>query len=179
MRKFEDLSGQRFGKLVVLRRSEDTIGGRVAWVCKCDCGSIDRLARTDWLKSGSTKSCGCILHLDTAVLPPGYTEAIRCYRHGAKKRGYSWELSRRDAYNLMIGNCHYCGAPPKNIRTVDRSVDKQKFIYSGIDRKDNSIGYTLSNSVSCCARCNIAKRAMGYTEFLDFIKSVYEHLIAK
>ncbi|MBT8348699.1 MAG: hypothetical protein HKP62_04540 [Sulfurovum sp.] len=61
----KDLTGQRFGKLVVLERVEDhiTSGGNsiVKWKCKCDCGKIT-FVRTDSLKRGDTKSCGCIFH---------------------------------------------------------------------------------------------------------------------
>ena len=39
-RKFEDLTGQKFGKLVVLFRTENKIESngrkRVMWHCKCD-----------------------------------------------------------------------------------------------------------------------------------------------
>lgn len=63
MRKVIDLTGQRFGKLVVLRMSEDYIGTdgkkRFNWVCKCDCGNTI-ITRGYSLKSGHTQSCGCL-----------------------------------------------------------------------------------------------------------------------
>ena len=52
-----DLTGQKFGKLTVLRLAEN-IGGRTAWVCQCDCGQ-EITVRTNALRSGNTKSCGC------------------------------------------------------------------------------------------------------------------------
>ncbi len=55
-----DLTGQRFGRLVVLGKSETRIYGRqLAWECQCDCGVVKPLL-TSVLKSGSTKSCGCL-----------------------------------------------------------------------------------------------------------------------
>ncbi len=37
---FQDLTGQRFGKLTVLRKQSTTKDGQAVWVCVCDCGSI-------------------------------------------------------------------------------------------------------------------------------------------
>lgn len=53
----EDLTGKRFGRLVVLERSGH-IGAKVAWLCKCDCGNTKRI-RGEFLRRGSTTSCGC------------------------------------------------------------------------------------------------------------------------
>ena len=54
-----NLSGQRYGRLTVLYT---TRGNRPETVCKCECGTIHTV-RTDHLKSGRTRSCGC-LNLD-------------------------------------------------------------------------------------------------------------------
>lgn len=58
-----DLTGQRFGKLTVIKRAEDSLtkSGKklVAWVCKCDCGKKCVIRSTN-LKSGNTTSCGCV-----------------------------------------------------------------------------------------------------------------------
>ena len=56
-----DLTGQRFGKLVVLRKADDTeklTGQSSSWVCKCDCGNTT-VVRSIFLRNGETKSCGC------------------------------------------------------------------------------------------------------------------------
>ena len=51
-----DLTGQKFGKLVVLRAGSRASNGAIKWVCKCDCGKIKEI-RGDRLKSGEAKSC--------------------------------------------------------------------------------------------------------------------------
>ena len=60
--KLLDLTGQRFGKLVVLNRTEDYIfkSGRKErmWHCQCDCGNIIDVVGTN-LKNNNTISCGC------------------------------------------------------------------------------------------------------------------------
>ena len=59
MGKVRDLTGQRFGKLVVLYR-DGYVGVNVAWVCKCDCGKTTRPIASRNLVTGHTNSCGCI-----------------------------------------------------------------------------------------------------------------------
>ena len=53
------MPGQRFGRLLVLRRGAKNSRGCATWLCVCDCGS-ERLAETNGLKSGCIKSCGCL-----------------------------------------------------------------------------------------------------------------------
>ena len=60
-----DLSGKRFGKLVVLERDFDTTGkcNAVRWKCKCDCGNVVSVIGAN-LKRGDAKSCGCARYND-------------------------------------------------------------------------------------------------------------------
>lgn len=53
-----DLTGQRFGRLVVLNR-ETPRGTNASWRCKCDCGNEVVVFRQN-LRMGNTKSCGCL-----------------------------------------------------------------------------------------------------------------------
>ena len=64
MGKFEDLSGKRYGKLVVLNLDENQKrGGGKRWICRCDCGKI-KTVTSYHLKSGHTTSCGCNRAID-------------------------------------------------------------------------------------------------------------------
>ena len=54
-----DLTGQRFGRLVVLRYAGRSQGKKNLWFCKCDCGN-EKIVAIDKLNSGNTKSCGCL-----------------------------------------------------------------------------------------------------------------------
>ena len=55
-----DLTGQRFGRLVVIRDSGERKNGQgVIWECKCDCGEISVVYSMS-LRNGDTKSCGCL-----------------------------------------------------------------------------------------------------------------------
>lgn len=44
----------------------------------------------------------------------------------------------------------------------------------GIDRIDSDEGYFINNCVTCCAKCNFAKRNLSVDVFLDLIKRIYE-----
>ncbi len=62
MGKFVDLTGQRFGKLLVIERVEPHAkreNTHSYWKCRCDCGNEKRIDGTK-LTSGRTKSCGCL-----------------------------------------------------------------------------------------------------------------------
>lgn len=54
----QDLTGQRFGKLVAIERLIQGKGIAVKYKCQCDCGIIS-FPTGNSLKSGVTKSCGC------------------------------------------------------------------------------------------------------------------------
>lgn len=58
--RIKDLTGERYGKLIVLRRVENTSDGKAKWMCKCDCGNT-KIARAASLRSGDTRSCGCLI----------------------------------------------------------------------------------------------------------------------
>ncbi len=62
--RIHDLTGQRFGRLVVLARAETYIrpqGGRsTKWFCQCDCGQTTTVLGGS-LQRGGTQSCGCYM----------------------------------------------------------------------------------------------------------------------
>jgi len=66
-------------------------------------------------------------------------------RSKASRRGIAWELSREEFSGLVVLPCHYCGLslPPSG---------------SGLDRLDNSRGYSADNVVPCCTDCNLTRR---------------------
>ena len=54
----QNLTGKRFGKLLVLRKSDNHRRGQCLWVCQCDCGNICEKP-TGELNAGTATSCGC------------------------------------------------------------------------------------------------------------------------
>lgn len=58
MSKIIDLTGQKFGRLTLLRFVEKR-KSRAFWLCKCDCGN-EKIVGVPNLKNGGIKSCGCL-----------------------------------------------------------------------------------------------------------------------
>lgn len=61
-RRYQNMIGLRFGKLVVLKQAEDEIvknGRHIRWLCRCDCGN-EIVTRGTSLRNGHTQSCGCL-----------------------------------------------------------------------------------------------------------------------
>ena len=94
------------------------IAFRTAWRCRCDCGNIKDI-KSEALKSGDTKSCGCLniekrkersykLYSSLRKLDPVTATAKRVW-----KRNYK-ELAFEDFLKLSQQNCYYCGAIPNN-----------------------------------------------------------------
>ena len=54
-----DLVGQTFNKLTILKKSIYRKGHHTMWFCQCECGTT-RWIRGTAVKTGKTKSCGCI-----------------------------------------------------------------------------------------------------------------------
>lgn len=55
----EDLTGKRFGRLLVLKNVRLKNHPKVLWECRCNCGQ-KYICGTANLKSGKTQSCGCL-----------------------------------------------------------------------------------------------------------------------
>ena len=85
------------------------------------------------------------------------------YKHSAKKRNISFELTFEEFINLTQQNCYYCKHFPNQI--VKQRGAFGEYVYNGIDRLDNTKGYTLDNCVSCCKTCNIMKLDLSFDIF--------------
>ena len=64
MPRFLDLTGQRYGKLVVIQPGASAFDGSKQWDCECDCGNLKTI-RTNSLRSGVTRSCGCLVRTES------------------------------------------------------------------------------------------------------------------
>lgn len=94
MPRFQDLSGQRFGRWTVVNQGPDYRRGIPAWNCQCDCGKTGTI-RAGTLKSGGSRSCGC-LNVDV-------------HREMCIKRNTKHGMTRTPTYlswGHMIRRCH-------------------------------------------------------------------------
>jgi hypothetical protein len=74
---FVNIKGQRFGRLVALEYVKNKKGTKALWRCKCDCGN-EITTESALLRTGKTKSCGCIRHeyLDTSIIGKRFGKLI-------------------------------------------------------------------------------------------------------
>lgn len=116
MTKLENLTGQRFGKLLVIERAPN-LGKNTAWLCRCDCGEY-KVVPAHRLQSGETTSCGCANRLEVQIEAGkhyGMLEAI-CLVPQPKSRKRYWlcrcdcgNLKYINEYSLQTGQTRSCG----------------------------------------------------------------------
>jgi len=164
----EDLTGQRFGRLLVLsreRRKTSDGRGRWTWCCRCSCGK-ETSVYAKHLKNGATKSCGCLVREpkkdQTEV---GRRRIFNNYKSTAAHKDLSFEFSESTFLALASLPCHYCGI----------EAGPSTFNVNGVDRVDSSDWYRMSNCVACCSECNMAKRSMPVERFLALASRIVKH----
>lgn len=151
MRKLNDLSGRRFGRLTVIEICGRDKYGKVQYRCVCDCGNEKQVLGRHLL-NGSCKSCGC-LNLDVK-------------REKSKYKGLAQEEAR--LYHIWKGMNARCFNPQcesykdygaRNITVCDEWADRQNGFSAfvawakengyraelTIDRVDNDGNYTPDN----------------------------------
>jgi len=170
-----DLTGQKFGRLTVIKKINND-EKYLTWLCKCDCGN-EKIVRGDSLRGGITKSCGCLIkeapnnrmRLDYGIA--SMRRMINNYKSNAKRRGIEYKLTEEQFKEITQRDCYYCGAKPNN--AYHQKWQNGTYVYNGIDRIDNTKGYTIDNVVPCCKDCNAAKGKLTLQEFKDLIKRIY------
>lgn len=179
--KFKDLTGMRFGSLVAIRHSVRKHGEHRSWVCQCDCGK-EHTAFGYNLTTGRTLSCGCrkpviteeslqhkrkvMSRTDTA-----FRSLLANYKHHAKNRNLTWELTDAQFRKLTSSPCYYTEHLPSN--TI-KAMSGEVYTYNGVDRLDNNKGYTVENSVPCCGEVNMMKKALSKEHFIELCKTIAE-----
>lgn len=161
--KFIDITGIRFGKLVVIQRVKNNKHGFAMWQCKCDCGKETIVPGTT-LRLKKTISCGC--YVRSIHINPPYKTIYNILVSAAKRTHRECTLTFDDYLEFVkIKNCHYCG---KVIEwTPYRTRTRKSYMGYSLDRKNNDIGYTKDNCVVCCRVCNHIKgKMLTYNEMI-------------
>lgn len=145
--KFIDLTGQRFGRLIIIQRVENDKRGNSRWLCLCDCGK-EKIIRSSHLRSGAIKSCGCLLKEKTRQ---------RFTKHGHNRIGKitstygSWQSMKQRCTNPNYIDYHNWGG--RGIKICKRWMKFSNFLEDmgecppglTLDRKNNNKNYCKSN----------------------------------
>lgn len=183
---FKDIQGEKFGMLTVISREPNNKWYRPVWKCLCDCGLTCTRVGTSFkqaIKNDRINNCGCIANR-CRIKPDSIINLLYGqYRISAKRRNLSLSLSKEEFEALLKSSCYYCNKDPENKvyaiykRKGIRSKDKSTYeTVNGIDRLDNTLGYSVENSVSCCFVCNSMKSNIEKEIFLKQISKIYNNL---
>lgn len=133
MPKLINITGQRFGRLIVVNIA-DRQGGWPRWTCRCDCGA-EIIALGSHLRYGHTRSCGC-LRSDTT--------RERAFRHGHSRSGdhspthRSWRAMQTRCDNPRAKHFEHYGG--RGIAVCDRWRSFENFL---ADMGERPLGLTL------------------------------------
>ena len=184
---FKDLVGKTFGRLTVVRmyRKEERQWKKqkatvIYWWCRCVCGNEKEISASGLLKKSGIRSCGCALKewkktLESRSLlfkeGTAYRKVLAQYKHDAKRRGLSWELSEEEFKHLTTMPCHFTGKFPS---VTMEAASGETYTYNGVDRLNSKEGYTVNNCVPCCTEVNFMKRNLPYEKFIELCKIIAE-----
>lgn len=183
-----DLTGNRYGRFVVLAKSErKTKSHDIYWTCKCSCGTIkDILGQL--LKKGATKSCGCLrkefgawnkgvkgeeshVYRGHKGLPLQFFNEIK-YKAGKRKLEFS--LTIEYLWNLLEKQNFKCKISGISIEIP--SIYRLNLTNTAsLDRIDSSKGYIEGNVQWVDRRINFMKQRMSDDEFIEVCEEVYKY----
>lgn len=168
---YANYGGQRFGSLLILWPCGWKPEGRkrrVVWSCQCDCGKVVVGWSSD-IRRLRTRSCGC---KKLATHNVNAHNLFAQYRNKAKARGITWALTFEQFLDITQRPCYFTGWPPSQVCKRSIRVNAVPYVWNGIDRLDNTKGYTLDNSVACNGEVNKAKLTMTEAHFIALCKAV-------
>lgn len=174
--KFQDLTGQNFGRLNVLERVYVGGNARHMWKCICEKEGNIVLVRAGDLNKGTILSCGCYgIEKKKKEYYKGTKDIIGSrwctIRDSAKKRGINLCISIEDAqkkFDEQKKLCYFTG------EALTHPQFHGDYTYTAsLDRLDSNLDYTYNNVVWVSKDINIIKQTCNEQEFLDWCKQIY------
>lgn len=155
-RTVEDISGQRFGKLIVIKRvpkPENLKSNGAYWLCQCDCGK-EKIIMGKSLRNGKTTSCGCriseVARVDITGNKYGKLTILRYYCVSNSSSGHAlWEcqcecgnICIANSTSLKSGSTKSCGClnsqgeeEIKKLLTANNIIFKREHTFSDLRYK--------------------------------------------
>lgn len=143
MGKVIDRTGQRYGKLTVIRPNDSPDAKKATCLCRCDCG-VEKAVRVKLLVGGGSKSCGCARLINARA-------AVATHGLSATPLYHLWQTMRQRCENPKAEGFERYGG--RGIRVCDRWQSFSKFVSDmpprpegmSIERIDNDGDYEPDN----------------------------------
>ena len=111
-------------------------------------------------------------HLYSDVVPTGMEKTLwKDYKRDAEKGDRTFDISVSEAASIFRAPCAYC----RMIGNTKHKNGNGHVYFTGIDRKNNAIGYLKTNVVPACKTCNYAKRELSVEEFVAWAKRLQDY----
>jgi len=139
-----NIIGSRYGRLIAVRRVQNTRQEKAQWLCRCDCGN-ETIVPLAYLRKGATKSCGCFRR---------QLIGDRLRTHGLTRTPTwtTWRAMKARCSNPQTNGFHNYGG--RGICVCDRWSKFENFVADmgerpsldfSIDRLDTNGNYTPEN----------------------------------
>ena len=126
MSRVVDMTGERFGRLVVIKRvMPSSKDGYAMWLCQCDCKKM-KIIKGGSLRSGDTNSCGC-LHIERFL-----THGEGSQKHGLSREFMIWQGMKARCINPNTESYKYYGA--RGITVCDSWIDSYETFLADMGR---------------------------------------------
>ena len=150
-----DISGEKFGRLTAIAISnERSRPKRVVWECRCECGEIAYIRRTQ-LTTGTTKSCGCLQRENR--IKHGLSHTLEMRRYWRRTRERAVKLRTPKWADMEAIRNIYLNAPEGY--EVDHIIPLQGKLVSGLHVAENLQYLTQAD--------NWAKKAKFEPQFIS------------
>jgi len=148
MGRMIDLTGKRFGKLIVVKPTDKrTSNGGVVWLTKCDCGELHHVSK-EHLENGATSSCGClrreVMCSMIGSLHHKWNPALTNEERTLMRRFPEYLKWRKSVYKRDNYSCQKCGKVGGRINA--------HHIEGYADNKE--LRTELSNGITLCEDCH-------------------------
>ena len=172
IKEFQDISGQRFGRLVVTEFSHRDKFHKPVWNCICDCGR-QRKINGPSMQKGLTKSCGCLKRATLrkkgcGQLSHGFWRKLE---KSAYQRGYDFDLSIKDGWDLFNKQNGLCAISKVPIILFPDS-NRERLQTASPDRIDSTKGYIKGNFQWVHKRINRIKNILSVEELVFWSRHI-------
>jgi len=176
--QIQDLTGRKFGKLIVLRMSDKYVKGRCTfWIVRCECG-VEKCVVANTLIVGHSKSCGnprcngmtggcgdVTLDIFSAI-KAGATRRSRQLQFDVTPE-YLWELFQKQEGKCALSGLELDLAEGRRHRHVNGRV-----LTASLDRIDSAKGYLEGNVQWVHKDINIMKFEMSNEDFIELCQKI-------